>query len=204
MCGCGRTSTVRGKPAWNCAGPIWSKKMNGPTIRCEWNGSTRPTSNPPRSLRRWSMTSSIMEEPLVARGLSLRAHIGADQAEGRGGGVLYRADDDAALDVGDQAQRQDPFAQEVVEGVHVAGARPQLIMGGAGDGGALHHLGQLGDRGLEGVEVVLGGQAELDGAIDLESQAQFLAVQDGHPALGDARILQPLDAPPARAGGQSD
>src|SRR6185312_4126214 len=109
MCGCGRTSTLRGKPGWKAAGPMWSKKMKGPTIRWEWNGNTRPTSKPPRSLRRWSMTRSIMPHPnFLSReageeGLPLRAHVGADQAERRGGGVLHRADDDAAFDVGDQA-----------------------------------------------------------------------------------------------------
>ena len=59
MCGCGRT-LMASAPGANSAGPIWSRKMNGPTIRREWKGSTRPTSNPPRSLRRASITSSIM------------------------------------------------------------------------------------------------------------------------------------------------
>ena len=31
MCGCGRTSMPR--PGASCAGPIWSKKMNGPDRR---------------------------------------------------------------------------------------------------------------------------------------------------------------------------
>src|SRR3974390_511012 len=31
------------------AGPIWSRKMNGPTIRRSVWGRTRPTKNPPRS-----------------------------------------------------------------------------------------------------------------------------------------------------------
>ncbi len=39
---------------------MWSKKTNGPTIRRWAWGRTRPTSNPPRSFRRWSMTTSIM------------------------------------------------------------------------------------------------------------------------------------------------
>src|SRR5690348_10300080 len=34
--------------------------MKGPTIRRCAKGSTRPTSNPPRSRRRWSMTRSSM------------------------------------------------------------------------------------------------------------------------------------------------
>jgi hypothetical protein len=63
---------------------------------------------------------------------------------------------------------------------------------------------QLGDRRLEVVEVVLGGEAELDGAVDLEAQAQQFAVQDGHAALDDAGILKALDPAPAGAGGQSD
>src|SRR5687768_7936646 len=60
MWGCGRTSTSRPKPGSKRAGPMWSKKMNGPTIRCFANGSTRPTSKPPRSRRLCSMTRSII------------------------------------------------------------------------------------------------------------------------------------------------
>src|SRR3569833_600874 len=36
--------------------------MNGPTILCGPNGRTRPTSKPPRSLRRWSITRCSMSE----------------------------------------------------------------------------------------------------------------------------------------------
>jgi len=60
MCGCGRTSTERGTPRGISTGPMWSKKMNGPTIRRFACGSTRATSKPPRSRRRASMTSSII------------------------------------------------------------------------------------------------------------------------------------------------
>src|SRR4029077_21123166 len=89
-------------------------------------------------------------------------------------------------------------------GVRGAGDEAQFVLSRAGDGGALHHLGQLADGGLEGVEVVLGGQAELDGAIDLEAQAQFVAVQDGDAALDDAGVFQAFNPPPAGAGGQTD
>ena len=126
-----------------------------------------------------------------------------DQAQRNRGGVLHRAHHDAALDVGDQPQRQDLLAQEVVEGVHVAGDDAQLIVGRAGDRGALHHLRPALHRLLEGVEIVLGRQRQLDGAIDLEAEAQLLAVEDGHAALDDPLVLQPLDPPPAGAGGQA-
>ena len=46
MCGCGRTSTLRGMPGGKSIGPMWSKNTNGPTIRCCWNGSTRPHLEP--------------------------------------------------------------------------------------------------------------------------------------------------------------
>jgi len=88
--------------------------------------------------------------------------------------------------------------------VHVAGDDPQLVVAGSGDGGALHHLGQLADGRFESFQVVLGRKAQLDRAVDLEPQAQTLAVQDGHATLDDPRVLQPLDAPPARRRGQSD
>src|SRR5688500_10631836 len=64
MCGWGRTSTERGRPAGKSTGPMWSKNTNGPTMRRLAKGSTRPTSNPPRSRRRWLMTISIMVKPL--------------------------------------------------------------------------------------------------------------------------------------------
>src|ERR1051326_7328371 len=57
MCGCGRTS--RPCPATNCTGPIWSKKMNGPTICRRPCGSARRTAKPsPRSRTRGTTTSS--------------------------------------------------------------------------------------------------------------------------------------------------
>jgi len=68
----------------------------------------------------------------------------------------------------------------------------------------LHDLGPLGDRLLEDLEVFLGRQRQLGGAIYLEAQAQFLAIQDGHAALDDARVFQPLDPAPAWAGRQPD
>jgi hypothetical protein len=50
-------------PGRKSAGPMWSRKMKGPTIRRWAKGSTRPTSRPsPRSLRRPSKTISIMAE----------------------------------------------------------------------------------------------------------------------------------------------
>ena len=47
--GCGRTS--RPCPRGNTAGPIWSKKTNGPTMRRRAEGSARRTSKPPRIAR---------------------------------------------------------------------------------------------------------------------------------------------------------
>ena len=47
MCGCGRTSIP--SPTLSTAGPIWSKKMNGPTIVRGRDGSVRWTLKPPKS-----------------------------------------------------------------------------------------------------------------------------------------------------------
>ena len=57
MCGCGRTSMPW--PVRNSAGPIWSKKMNGPTICRFGAGSARRTSKPPRSRARGTISVSI-------------------------------------------------------------------------------------------------------------------------------------------------
>ena len=57
MCGCGRTSmpwSVR-----NSAGPIWSKKMNGPTIWRFVLGNARRTVISPRSTARGTISVSI-------------------------------------------------------------------------------------------------------------------------------------------------
>src|SRR6516225_3205745 len=105
MCGCGRTSVLRGTPAGMSSGPMWSKNTNGPTLRRLANGSTRPTSKPPRSRCRASISISI-----IAALLGLP--VALDQAQRHHGGVLHPADDDTAFDVGDQAERQQPVAQE--------------------------------------------------------------------------------------------
>src|SRR3954469_23107527 len=76
MCGCGRTSTERAMPCAKSTGPIRSKNTNGPTMRRFAKGSTRPTSKPPRSRRRASMTRSIMGLPLPLK-KSLRSAITA-------------------------------------------------------------------------------------------------------------------------------
>src|SRR5262245_57318152 len=57
MCGCGRTSSPC--PERNSAGPKWSKKMNGPTMRDCADGSARRTAKSPRSTVRGTMTRSI-------------------------------------------------------------------------------------------------------------------------------------------------
>src|SRR5690606_32205929 len=53
-------SMLRSTPGARSSGPIWSKKMNGPTMRRFANGSTRPTSMPPPRLRRRCSITSIM------------------------------------------------------------------------------------------------------------------------------------------------
>src|SRR6266446_9786845 len=58
MCGWGRTSSPC--PERSTTGPIWSKKMKGPTIRRRMDGSARRTSKPsPRSRVRGTITVSI-------------------------------------------------------------------------------------------------------------------------------------------------
>src|SRR5580765_7483621 len=57
ICGCGRTSMP--VPAASLAGPIWSKKMNGPiVVRSRW-GRVRWTLNPPRS---WVVGSRVWRD----------------------------------------------------------------------------------------------------------------------------------------------
>ena len=55
--GCGRTSMPW--PARNSAGPKWSKKMNGPTMRRLTCGSARRTSKWPTSTLRGTTTRSM-------------------------------------------------------------------------------------------------------------------------------------------------
>src|SRR5271167_2632774 len=54
-------------PALNTAGPKWSKKMNGPTMRERADGSARCTWKPPRSTERgtmtWAMASTARASP---------------------------------------------------------------------------------------------------------------------------------------------
>ena len=88
--------------------------------------------------------------------------------------------------------------------MHVPGDDAQDIVLAAGDGGAVGHLRPAGDLLLEGLEVFPGRQAELDGGIDLEAQAQLLLVQQGDPALDHADILEALDPPPAGGRGKAD
>src|SRR5690606_20659741 len=178
MCGWGRT-LIASAPAANSAGPISSRKMKGPTMRRAWKGSTRPTSNPPRSLRRaWITISIIASPPATAGGLSdVRGH----DAKGQGGDVLHAAGDDVAFAVRDDAEAQQLLAQELVEGVHVRGDDAQHIVLASGNGGALHHFRPLCDGGLEDVQVLGRGQVQLDDGVDLEVQAQFSRVQQGDP-----------------------
>src|ERR1035437_59603 len=58
MCGCGRTSIPA--PGAKSAGPIWSKKINGPTILVGNPGRSRRTSNPPRSFARGFRINAIV------------------------------------------------------------------------------------------------------------------------------------------------
>ena len=60
-------------PRLETTGPKWSKKMKGPTIRRLVNGSTRPTSKPPRSRLRWSITSSIINVSRLGRNIPPRS-----------------------------------------------------------------------------------------------------------------------------------
>ena len=58
---------VQPRPARNSPGPIWSKKMKGPTICRSFAGRARRTSKPPTSCARGRITSST---PLGAAGQS--------------------------------------------------------------------------------------------------------------------------------------
>ena len=65
MCGCGGTSTPT--PGASSSGPMRSAKMNGPTIRRAWNGSSRSTSPAPTRRRRGAMIRSTLTPPLCHR-----------------------------------------------------------------------------------------------------------------------------------------
>ena len=61
ICGCGRTS--RPTPGSSVAGPMWSKKMNGPIRRAAMAGSTRRTVRLPTS-RRCGLRTALIEEDM--------------------------------------------------------------------------------------------------------------------------------------------
>ena len=64
---------VHASPSRNSAGPIWSKKMKGPTIcRCV-DGSARRTSKLPRSRARGTITVSIASQASLSPGLGSSA-----------------------------------------------------------------------------------------------------------------------------------
>src|SRR6266478_9562313 len=87
MWGWGRTSSPC--PERNTAGPIWSKKMKGPTIRRRIDGKARRTSNPsPRSRVRGRMTVSIGD----AGSRSSNGSSGVRQVISPPGGTMPRAD----------------------------------------------------------------------------------------------------------------
>src|SRR5829696_3561043 len=69
MCGCGATSSPR--PAPRTSGPIWSRKMKGPTMRLLTEGSARRTLKPSTSSRaRVTPTAST-----APRALALKWHL---------------------------------------------------------------------------------------------------------------------------------
>jgi hypothetical protein len=68
---CGLTSIP--EPRRNSAGPIWSKKMNGPTICLCVEGSARRTEKPPRSRARGTMTISMASQVNASPGLGSMA-----------------------------------------------------------------------------------------------------------------------------------
>ena len=66
ICGCGRTSMPC--PVLNSAGPKWSKKMKGPTMRRLLWGRARRTEKPPRSTLRGTMVNSMASQAAASPG----------------------------------------------------------------------------------------------------------------------------------------
>src|SRR5438067_1060024 len=75
MCGCGRTSWF--SSGVSTTGPKWSKKMNGPTLRCCTAGSKRRTTKPPP--RSFSCPASVSWTAMSA--LHARGDIGNARAK---------------------------------------------------------------------------------------------------------------------------
>jgi len=110
-------------------------------------GRTRPTEKPPRSCGFASMTSSIMIG-------SLRP--GAGEASGTAV-EFFTERITIRLSMLETRPSERCLAQEIIEGVHVAGDDPKLVVGRAGDRGALSDFGPTLTRLLEGIEVSLVG-----------------------------------------------
>src|SRR6185437_16959204 len=75
-------------PGAKSAGPIWSRKTKGPTMRRSAAGRTRATVNPPRSRGRGAMIASIASGMIgsamaSSRGSELDQHGGEPADEGK-------------------------------------------------------------------------------------------------------------------------
>ena len=92
MCGCGGTSAPR--PGPSSSGPMRSAKMNGPTIRRAWNGSSLSTSAAPMLRRRGAITRSTSSwgpghEPVEGGRVGERVAGGGDVRWGSGEDPLH-------------------------------------------------------------------------------------------------------------------
>ena len=128
----------------------------------------------------------------------------ADEAERGGCGAFGDVDDDARLDVGDEAEGENLIAQEVIVGVHIGGDDAHDVVDAASNRHAFNDFRPVADGVFEAFEVLAAGQLELDVGDNLEGEAELVVVENGD-ALGDnALFFHAFYPPPAWAGGEAD
>lgn len=80
------------------------------------------------------------------------------------------------MDVGDQVDGEEDFAEEILVGMHVFGDNAEHEINGAGHDRALHDFGHIADRFFKFFHIGAVGQGELDRDKDFKVEAKFGAV----------------------------
>src|SRR5262245_13235553 len=147
MCGCGRTSMPA--PAGKATGPMWSRKMNGPTVRWGKPGSTRRTTRPPMS-RVWGLSR---ETPAF---IAAAASVEAPVLPHHPGALLGRGRDREAV------------ALDLVAAVRREQLELLLRLDALGHDLELEAVGEADDRERDHRVLRVGGDVAHERVVDLE------------------------------------
>ena len=117
--------------------------------------------------------------------------------------LLHRPQGERAADLGDAGDLGEVHDEALV-GFEVGHDDAQQVVAVAGHQIALHDLGPRRRGALEGLQRLLVLGRERHAHEDVDRQADRLGVEQRGIALDHARLLERLDPPPARRGGQAD